>query len=89
MLQPNVDARAFAAHYDAVQDQGVKDAFIYLIGWGAVSKDYICSAGGHGYIADVRFTLDGNTSTSFKKQQPRIPAYHEKGHLFIPVTARN
>ena len=89
MLQPLDDANLFAAYSDDVQDPGSKDAFAYLVGWGASSKQYVCLASGHGYIKDVRFMLDEKWYFAFVPNQQWLLFYFRKPCLSLPKYARD
>ena len=88
MLQSGDDSNLFAAYSDAVQDQGSKDAFAYLVGWGAASTRYVCYPSGHGYIKDVRFLLRDKWYFAFVPNPKWLLFYFRRPCLDLPKYSR-
>jgi len=61
MLKDDEDVGLFQELSEVIQDPETKQAYSYLVGWGASSRNYECYARAKGYIHDVRFMfIQGN-----------------------------
>ena len=88
MLQDDADAKLFVTYEGDVLDQGTKDAYAFLVGWGAASQQYACCPGSHGYIKDVRYMVGDAWYFSFVPNQQWLLFYFRKPCLGVPKYSR-
>jgi hypothetical protein len=76
MLTESNNASRYVEWLDCISDDGVKDAFRYIVGLAATLKDFDCHPEFHGVIRDFRF-IDRTT-----REQPFALIPNKKWLLF-------
>ncbi len=89
MLRNDENNELFSDFAEVIQDPGTKQAFAYLVGWGAGSKKYTCFARVKGYINSVRFLHGEDWHFAFIPNQKWLLFYFRGPCLHLPKYSRS
>ena len=88
MLRCDKDGELFLSFAEKIQSVGVRQAYRYLVGWGAESTRYTCYPKPHGYINSVRYYRGSAWDHAFIPNQEWLTFYFRKPCLEFPRFAR-
>jgi len=88
MLRCTEDGELFKAFAERIQSVGAKQAYRYLVGWGAESAIHTCFPKSHGYINSVRLCRGNAWEFSFIPNQEWLTFYFRKPCLGLAKYTR-
>ncbi len=88
MLRCVEDGGHFLDFGQKIQSESVRQAYRYLVGWGAESTRFMCYPKPHGYINSVRFYRGAAWEHAFIPNQEWLTFYFRKPCLLHAKFAR-